>query len=407
MARGGNQLDGLDQVRLALVLVLIGVQSLEVTQSFTWFAYTPMWILGPAASAGLFAALGLALASSRDRRSSANYMARAAVSAIPAALFAVVAAFGLLGTLLTSLSVRDYLASRESWSYLLNLALLPQATLPGVFEFNNLVNVVNEATWTFPVFILTVATGLGAARRRRSLIIAAGIIILSLAVGFGDYAGLLSDPLGLSGTHRLVARFIGALIAGQIGLAAYQSRDRFTVSLVIASTAAALLGAIAVLGNRSWANLFLAQSAIAVASAYLVIWVSALRLPLRDISVAARPLLTPLFLFSFPIQQVTVLLGPFEQNGLLNLSLALPLTLMLALAFYLLVSRTLIPRLYPRTVMQPPPPLNVRALASSSSRIRRFAHDQAGNAVVMVILILVVLAALALTVFASQHSPGD
>ncbi|HFQ7087882.1 TPA: acyltransferase family protein [Raoultella planticola ATCC 33531] len=57
----------------------------------------------------------------------------------------------IIGPLLTSLSVTDYLSRPEVYSYTWNIAaMVPQFTLPGLFSGNPYPNVVNGSLWTIP-----------------------------------------------------------------------------------------------------------------------------------------------------------------------------------------------------------------------------------------------------------------
>jgi peptidoglycan/LPS O-acetylase OafA/YrhL len=406
MKQGSGRLRGLAQVRLGLVLIVIGVQSLEVSQSFGRLAYTPLWILGPAAIAGLFACLGFSLAASRDERDGPEFLARSAIRAIPAMLFAMIGAFAVLGPLVSSIPVPEYFTRSESWAYLLNLALLPRSGLPGVFEFNNLANVVNEITWVFPAFVLTVASGYAATGRRRDVMLVGGTFTILLAAGLADYAGLLSDPFALSSTHRFLARSIGAISAGQFGIACFLLRDRIAVSLPLAVAAAALVGAIAVFGDRSWADMLLAQYGIGVVCAYLAIYVATLRLPSPAGVTLLAPLVAPLFAFSFPIQQLVIQFGSRDQSWLMNFIIALPLTVLLGLAFELLIARPLIALLYRHAAMPPPAPLQLANFSPNRNVLRQRLGEQAPTILILMLLITFVLVALALTVFAMQPASG-
>ena len=406
MKQGSGRLRGLAQVRLGFILLVIGVQSLEVSQSFGRLAYTPMWILGPAAIAGLFACLGFSLAVSRVERDSLEFIARSAIRTVPAILFAVIGAFAVLGPLVSSIAVREYFTRGESWAYLLNLALLPRLALPGVFEFNNLTNVVNEITWVLPAFVLTVASAFAVTRRRRNVMLVGGTLTILLAAGLADYAGLLSDPFAFSSTHRFLARSIGAIAAGQFGIGCFLLRDRVAVSLPLAVAAAALVGAIAVFGNRSWAGMFLAQYGIGVICGYFAIYAATLRLPSPAGVSLLAPLFAPLFAFSFPIQQLVIQFGSRDQSGLMNFIIALPLTVLLGLTFEMLIARPLSALLYRHAAMPPPAPLQLANLSPNRNVLRQRLGEQVPTILILMLLITFVLAALALTVFAMQPTSG-
>lgn len=402
MRRDPERLRALDQVRLSLILVLTGVQSLEVSQSFSRLANTPLWILGPAAMTGLFATLGYTQAVSRNQRDVRPFLSRSMIRATPVGIFAILVSFGVLGPLVTTMPIGEYFTRNESWQYLLNLALVPRLALPGVFEFNNLANVVNVVAWTLPAWALTIGVALVAKSRR--MIVAVGLAVIILVASLFDFASVLSDPVDSGDLHGLLSFSIGAIIAAEAGAVLHKLRSRLRMPLPLVGAAATILGAVALLGDRSWADQFLPQFAIGTASAVLAISVADVRLPAGQVTRAVKPLFTPIFAFSFPIQQLVILLGPRDQSGLMNVALSLPLIFLMSLSFHLIIGRPLVARFHKpshnaaQATWGPPSIFHGRKL------LREWTVEHGLTIILLAGLIAAVLIALSLTIFAMQ--PG-
>lgn len=80
-----------------------------------------------------------------------RYLVRRVFRIFPGLIFVTLASVFVLGPLLSTLSVADYLANPGTWRYLLNCLMNPQYALPGVFADNVYPNAVNGSLWTLPV----------------------------------------------------------------------------------------------------------------------------------------------------------------------------------------------------------------------------------------------------------------
>lgn len=95
---------------------------------------------------------GYLIAKSAERKKYARIFFKARIIRLfPSLIVTVVLCTFVLGTIVTSLSIRDYFNNPMTYKYLINIFLIPQHNLPGVFEANIYQNVVNGALWTLPV----------------------------------------------------------------------------------------------------------------------------------------------------------------------------------------------------------------------------------------------------------------
>lgn len=102
---------------------------------------------------GLFFALSGYLVSESWRRdpSVRRYLARRALRLLPGLAGVVLFASLILGPILTTLKLTDYLAHPQTYQYLWNLALNVRFALPGVLATNPVPNVMNGSLWTLPM----------------------------------------------------------------------------------------------------------------------------------------------------------------------------------------------------------------------------------------------------------------
>ncbi|QIL81735.1 acyltransferase [Diaphorobacter sp. HDW4A] len=135
----------------------------------------------------------------------------------PALTLVVLASVLILGSQLTTLATTDYFNSPETWSYLRNILLDVQFSLPGVFQTNPFMASVNGSLWTIPYevtcYILLGIVGFlgGLKTRRRMLIIATLYLIWYVA------STLIKYPGQIKATREFVAYFLlgGALFASR------------------------------------------------------------------------------------------------------------------------------------------------------------------------------------------------
>ncbi|MEP7221713.1 MAG: hypothetical protein ABI673_03485 [Novosphingobium sp.] len=329
--RCGEKLPGLAILRLVLIVALVWCQSFAVTASYGDFVNSSMWIVQPAAFAGLFCLLGFALARARARTGLRSFLQRRASTMLPTFLIAVIGAALILGPLLTSISVRRYLLDSRTWLYLLNLIGWPRFTLPAVFDFNNLSEQVNSPLWTTP-FVLLVVAGIAAGTASRAArLVPFAIIALAIALAIGSQSFDMRSvtPLGFT-TREFQFQLCASLVASQLGVLGWRYRERLVLKRNVAVVCAMLVIVLALLGARRAVSFPVVGTLLAVPVAYLVVYTGARRLPGRKLAELARPLLPGIFLFSFPLQQVVTFYSRQGLGASLNFALGLPLVLIAA-----------------------------------------------------------------------------
>jgi peptidoglycan/LPS O-acetylase OafA/YrhL len=212
---------------------------------------------------------------------------------VPALAVAVAGTALLLGPLLTTLPVGEYLRSGQTWQYVLwNLILYrPQYALPGVFT-GQPVSAVNGSIWTLcyevSLYTLVPLLGLLLLRRRRAL---GALLVVGLAVLPWDHLPPAIPMLeGLnSGTLAVFARYF---LAGGL-LFAY--RDRVPRRWWLAAAALAVLGLSLGHGWAPWVSY--------VVLPYVVVYAAQVDVPLLGRLCQRRDLSYGMYVWAFPVQQ--------------------------------------------------------------------------------------------------------
>jgi peptidoglycan/LPS O-acetylase OafA/YrhL len=156
-----------------------------------------------------------------------RFAARRALRIYPAYALVVLALTFLLGPLVTTLPVGEYIASGGTWRYLLgNLSILHvQFDLPGVFANTPYPVAVDGSLWTIRVEVLcyvgVAALGLlGFLRRRWILLpVAVGLMLVAMVVEVSGFHGVLlpglldyqaAVPIAYFGVGMVYREIIGA-----------------------------------------------------------------------------------------------------------------------------------------------------------------------------------------------------
>jgi peptidoglycan/LPS O-acetylase OafA/YrhL len=114
------------------------------------------WSMGALAVAIFFIISGFLISQSYERSLNLMTFIKARMLRIIPGLI-VAALFGtfIIGTLVTTLPVKEYLTNQNTYHYLRVIFLFPmQFTLPGVFENSSFNNSINGSLWTIPLEIL-------------------------------------------------------------------------------------------------------------------------------------------------------------------------------------------------------------------------------------------------------------
>jgi len=396
-------------LRLALVGLIVLLQSLELSDSFAWLTRTPLWLLPAVAINGLLALAGYTFSRSFERNGLAITLRRTAWRFLPTLVVVVASTAFVVGVALTVQRRTIYLSDSQVWTYLLNILGYPQNALPGVFLDNKLAASINDVTWVVPIaYISIVLMGLSASRLRFGSVMLAGVAVVSVGLGVLLQSDLL--PYQISAILGGVAsgRGLNGLIAMLAGAVAYRERSK----LVVDRRIAALIGlggvAFSLFGARRALDSAVAGPAVAIGAAYLALFAGSLRLPLRHTAQRWEPLLWRIFLLAYPVQQFWIAVGPSQQGVVLNLALSVPVIVILAGALWYSLELPILRRVAPGVVegnpvyaLQEQSKTGGRALSPLETLTAALPH-----VVAAVFIVLLTLGAIAIAVFALQRDPG-
>ena len=323
-----------DAIRLIAALAVIVSHAFPLTGE----AQDPLqWLSGGQASIGhmavcvFFLISGYLIPASLDRGSLARFASKRALRIMPGLVAAVLICAFLLGPLVTTLALPDYLAARDTWKFLGNLAFLPVGFhLPGVFETNPTFE-VNGSLWSLRYEVacyVMVPLTFVFLRWRVAAVAACWLASLVLTELIDVTRGSIYHHAGLFFT---LFRYFGAgmlfyLLAGRVPMRAGWAWAAFAASAL--SVLTPLFGAVsATLG--AYALIYFAHHAPA----------GLRRLTARgDISYGV-------YVYAFPIQQLLVPLSlSLAASGavaawLVNTALALPLAIVAGAASWLWVEK--------------------------------------------------------------------
>lgn len=406
MARQNASLRSVYALRGFLVLALIAFQSVEVSETYGRIADTALWVVPGWSVGALFALAGFTATRGIDRRGGKTTAMRSAMRYLPVLVLLVsTTAYGL-GAILTSESRRSYFVDPDVAAYLLNGAGILRSTLPGVFEFNAAAGVVNAILWIVPVgycAALVLAATTWRPRWRTHMLVAIGLLLVVASSGLFFADADLGDGDDLL-VLLLAGKGLCALLCFVVGALTYQLRAHVPIDWRVALAVLLLTVLIALVSDRSWSDAALFNAGMAAPIAYFAIYGCSLPWPLRHWTRQAEPLMVRMLLVAYPVQQSWIALGPDRQSGLLNLALSFPVIVALAAGEWWLIERPLLRRFVPGAL---PPAID------ASSRRRPGAkglveHARATLPLLFgaLVVIVLVLAALALTMFAMQRDAG-
>lgn len=251
---------------------------------------------------------------------------------VPALFTEVTMSALVLGPLLTVLPLRAYFANHMFWEYLGSLIGRVRFWLPGVFLDNPAPQLVNFALWTVgPEILCYVAMALlmltGIFRSPRAMV-AVTLAYAAIALAAGLLFGNLQPGDVLPSKLLIFSFLVGNLI--------YLGRHRLPFNLPLAG-ASYLVGL---------ALIYAAQDHDAEALLYLA--APLLVFPVASLGLAKLPPLPffhrgdysyGIYLFGFPIQQTVTHFLPGHRVWYVNLAIALPMTLMLAVASWTFIEK--------------------------------------------------------------------
>ncbi|MGX9147707.1 acyltransferase family protein [Mesorhizobium sp. 128a] len=306
-----NRPSGFDYLRLFLSISVLLSHSIGIC--YGWSAPIVIWLWhGPPHPMlyfivpSFFALSGFLVAGSLERNTVPAFLTLRFIRIFPALCVEVLISALFLGTLLTSLSLRDYFSHPEFWRYLGNIVGWVHFDLPGVFENRPPPNRVNGSLWTVPFelncYIAIAALGMAGLVKRPMLFTSAaafGMLALSAKAAFTGFFIVGGNAPG------------GVLILSFLfGAAIYLVRNTlpFSFPLFVLSFTLSLVC------FYFGAMFYFATPFVAYSTAYI-----GLLNPRRTLLVRGADYSYGIYLYGYPFQQAAFQLLPGGTFWLLNI----------------------------------------------------------------------------------------
>jgi peptidoglycan/LPS O-acetylase OafA/YrhL len=349
---------GFNALRLGLSIMILAAHSgwvagADVSNDWTGLQGILLLSLVPA----FFALSGFLVAGSAVRTATVTpFLALRILRIAPALLVEVALSALILGPLITTYPLTDYVRDIRFIEYFGNIVGRVRFELPGVFETNPLPNTVNQNLWTlkpelYCYILLALVIGFGALRRRLLL----SALVVSLA-GAGTAAALGLGFGAQPGNYHWAVAVLHFLT----GFVFYQWRDSLKMHWLLflgALAAATLLMA----GDRALGFL------VAPFLSYGVIFIGLLPLKLPR-SIHRLDISYGIYLYGFPIQQTLIAkFAVLHGSGPLLFAASLPLAIVFALLSWLWIKKPFL-RLKRHFVVPAAGPAATEAVASAAAR---------------------------------------
>ena len=315
---------GFDYLRIFLALCIVGWHSIYVSGNEGVLQFVLHSWLGPFKALVLpmfFTLSGFLVAGSMERsRTLEGFATLRVLRIVPALAVEILLSVFLLGTVVTTLPLKDYFGDPKTRLYLLNVFGDVHYLLPGVFSNNPRPNTVNLSLWTVPYelmcyVMLMVLAAVGFFRRRK--LFATTVLSLNLAL-WAYYFITKPDGPGTSSVMTLPG--LALVIAFLAGNMIYLYRDRIPLRRWLAGMAVLL--SFALLAEHRLMVLAV------IPAAYLTVWLG-LTSPPRMPILMSGDYSYGVYLFAFPIQQVLATTSTFRPLHA-NLPAAMLLSLLYA-----------------------------------------------------------------------------
>ncbi|XUU61987.1 acyltransferase family protein [Erythrobacter sp. HA6-11] len=141
--------NGFDTIRLLAAIVVIFSHAFPITGlAEPLYEHTGYATYGTLAVCAFFVISGFLIPASRERNTLASYAMKRARRIMPALICAVFVCAFVIGPLLTTLPLSDYLTAKDTWAFVGHILFLPVGfALPGVFT-DNPSHLINGSLWT-------------------------------------------------------------------------------------------------------------------------------------------------------------------------------------------------------------------------------------------------------------------
>jgi peptidoglycan/LPS O-acetylase OafA/YrhL len=212
----------------------------------------------------------------------------------------------------------DYFASGQLHRYFLNIAGIIHYTLPGVFLDNPVPDRVNGQLWTVPFelecyALLALLAVIGIAWKRGLVLLT--VVALQLLLLAHGWFGSPPQSTTVPGRVLVFAFLCGFLL--------YAYRDRFRWGWLWFAVAAGLSAVLLMVPGGDWL--------VAGPMAYVTVFLGVTN-PRRQSLLLSGDYSYGIFLYGYPIQQLVASLGPDYRHWWINMLIAYPLAVIVAVA---------------------------------------------------------------------------
>lgn len=292
---------GFDYLRLTLAIAVLAWHTLPLTQggdAATTFMAGWLGAIVRLVLPVFFALSGFLVAQSLERNTLPTFLAFRALRIVPALAVEIALSALILGPILTSMSLHDYLTDGKLPRYFLNVLGLIHYQLPGMFLTNPYPDVVNGSLWTVPFELecylaLVVLAVLGIMRRPLWLLCAIFVGGFALLVMSSHGPAIVMAATAVPGRALILSFLAGTLFYAARGFVPYSGK----------LCAAALFLSLVTLSVPSL------YTFSPIPAAYATIWFG-LQNPRKSPLLFSGDYSYGIYLYAFPIQQTTVMLFP-------------------------------------------------------------------------------------------------
>jgi peptidoglycan/LPS O-acetylase OafA/YrhL len=313
---------GADFLRLALAILVMVFHTRLIVRGDTLSLPRTGWLLGFSILPMFFALGGFLLAASAHRIPLRPFLINRAFRMFPGLAVETLLSACILGPLLTTLALGDYLRDGAFYRYLLNSVGWVHFALPGMFTANPLPGIVNGSLWTVPQDLAgyaVIALLVGGGIFRRGWLFAAGAALLgvdSLLQMFSATSGY-ANPWVFFGTRLISGLFFGCAL--------YEYRYKVPCHGAILVALLLVGAAVTAAGGAAW-RFWVPLRALSVpAAAYLIVLLAMRPMPRLPL-VSRGDYSYGIYLYAFPIQQSVAQLLPRGTSFVLHFAISIVLT---------------------------------------------------------------------------------
>jgi peptidoglycan/LPS O-acetylase OafA/YrhL len=330
---------GFDALRIVLAFCVIFRHSFPLSYGWQGGASSGFfWSATNAIVPAFFAVSGFLVMGSAQRLVLGHFALSRTLRIVPALVVDTLITVLLIGTLFTTMPLRDYFSSSQTYAYLLNIVGIIHYFLPGVFEANSYPGVVNGSLWTikpelgcYVLLGLLMYLGVHGSLRILSVLIVVliGLILVNsvwstvlpsaFSIVFGNPGALLVPNFLLGGILYLLRDHLP------------YSKLLFLLSIVIIALSGLFLP------EQSYASVPTVSVLLMPAYAYLALFIGATRIPRLPLF-SRGDYSYGVYLYGFPVQQ-SIVAGLGVSNPFVLFALTVPVVTLLAIFSWHLVEK--------------------------------------------------------------------